>query len=84
MNTPLTVPDDLMDTIAFWECSHPHCREHSTVTMTFRNQRGHVHYCAPHGRIALLHFDVTVSQPMPCPFRHGDGTTWTDDPQERT
>lgn len=84
MSTPLTVPDDLMDNTVVWECSHPDCRERSTIAMIFHKQPGHVHYCAHHGGIALAYFDVADSYLMPCPWKHGNGATWTANPRERT
>lgn len=75
---PTIAPDT--DPAEGWPCSWEDCPRRAVVAMRFRNQPGHVHECHAHAAELREWCDVTESAPLPCPFPHGDGTTWTDDP----
>lgn len=67
-----------------WPCSWEDCTAWAVVVMTFRDQVGHVHECPQHEALLREWSDVTAAVPLPCPFPHGDGRTWTDVPHELT
>lgn len=69
-----------MDPAEGWPCSWEDCPKRAVIAMRFRNQPGHVHECHAHAAELREWCDVIETAPLPCPFDHGDGITWTDDP----
>lgn len=61
-------------------CSVADCPQPPGIAMRFRSQYGHVHYCPAHGAEVREWYDVIESNPLPCPYHHGDGSTWIDYP----
>jgi|GEM_PF-4460501 len=65
-----------------WPCSVEGCPRPAVVALTFHGQYGHIHDCAPCAAEAREWYDVAASAPLPCPYSHGDGTTWIDFPPD--
>jgi len=85
MTDPAAAPGAMLtDDGPGWPCSDHGCTQRAMVAMAFRNQPGHVHECAQHEAELREWCDVTEVAPLPCPFSHGNGETWTDEPRELT
>jgi hypothetical protein len=63
-------------------CSTQDCPGSAVVAIAFHGQYGHVHHCAPCAAEAREWYDVATSAPLPCPYTHGDGSTWIDVPPD--
>ncbi len=67
-----------------WPCCNHGCRRRAVYAIRFRGQAGHVHDCSPCTAELREWNDVAEVMPLPCPFPHGTGETWTDAPRELT
>lgn len=67
-----------------WPCCADGCTRKATTAIRFHDQPGHVHDCTPCTAELREWCDVAEAVPLPRPFPHGDGTTWTDTPKELT
>lgn len=65
-----------------WPCCAHGCTRRAAYAIRFHNQAGHVHDCSPCTAQLREWNDVAEVVPLPCPFPHGDGSTWTDQPRE--
>lgn len=65
-----------------WPCCHDGCTNPAAYAIRFHNQAGHVHDCSPCTAELREWTDVAEVVPLPCPFPHGNGETWTDTPRE--
>jgi hypothetical protein len=82
--TDTAVEPTLAEPATQWPCSRTGCPKPAVAAARFHNQAGHVHDCSQHIAELREWTDVAEVVPLPCPFSHGDGTTWIDDPKELT
>lgn len=67
-------------------CSSDGCTDAAVYAVRFHDQAGHVHDCAKHTAELREFCDVAEVVPLSggCPWPHGDGRTWTDQPRDLT